>query len=253
MLLLSLLLAANPTPLELPGIGGPIGFDDLTWAPALGKVLVPSGASGKLSLIDPVTREVSQVSGFSTEAKKGGHGDGTTSADFGGGFLFASDRGRAEVTIIDPKSRAILAHFKLAAGPDYVRWVEPLDFPRQLARPLDDFTEGESLIEGGTEYQVPFDPGTMLLTDPFLVHKTLRDSDGLRLSIDFRFLTKYAVESDAVAPGTRSENYLPYPEWAEIGRSSMLATDAPLALYAGPDVATANEYAAPFTVVPRNG
>lgn len=134
-----------------------------------------------------------------------------------------------------------------------VRWVEPRDFPTALARPLDDFRDGESVIDGGTEYKVAFDPGVLLLTDPFLVHKTVRDSDGLRLSIDFRFLTRYPVASDDLAPGTRSENYLPYEEWAEIGRTTMLTTDAPLAAYAGPDLATSNEYAAPFTIVRHDG
>jgi hypothetical protein len=74
----------------------------------------------------------------------------------------------------------------------------------------------------------------------------------LRLSIDFRFLTRYPVATDSLAPGTRGDNYLSYQEWAAIGRTTMLATDAPLAAYAGPDLTTSNEYAAPFTIVPSN-
>jgi len=139
-----------------------------------------------------------------------------------------------------------------APGALGVRWVEPRDFPTSMARPLDDFKEGESLIEGGREYKVAFDPGVLLLTDPFLVHKTLRDSDGLRLSVDFRFLSRYQVESDAVAPGTRGENYLPYKDWAEIGNTSMLATDAPLAPFDGADLTASNEYAAAFTLKKRD-
>lgn len=134
-----------------------------------------------------------------------------------------------------------------------VRWVEPRDFPHEFARPLDDFAEGAHLIEGGREYQVDFDPGVILLSDPFLIHATQRDSDGLRLSVDFRFISRYAIASDAVAPGTRSENYLPYADWSDIGRGRVLTTDAPLELYRGPDVATANEYAAPFTIRALDG
>src|SRR5258706_12767372 len=65
--------------------------------------------------------------GFSTDSDKfgGGHGEGTTSADSGGGLVFASDRSRTEVEIVDPKTMKIVASAKLAGGPDYVRWVEP--------------------------------------------------------------------------------------------------------------------------------
>ena len=129
-----------------------------------------------------------------------------------------------------------------------VRWIEPNSFPRDLARPLDDFRDGESIIAGGTEYTVPFDPGVMIFSDPFLVHATQRDSLDLRLSVDFRFVAREGIASDALAPGTRQENYLSYEDWAEIGRSRVLTTDAPLEPYTGPDIATANEYAAPFAI-----
>jgi hypothetical protein len=165
----------------------------------------------------------------------------------------ASVKWHSDMWAGEPAS-AVIAFLPVFGAPGAlgVRWVEPRDFPTALARPLDDFQDGESVIDGGTEYKVAFDPGVLLLTDPFLVHKTMRDSDGLRLSIDFRFLSRYPVASDELAPGTRGENYLPYDEWAEIGRSTMLTTDAPLAAYAGPDVATSNEYAAPFTILRRN-
>ena len=126
MLFLTVLLAAAPTPIGLGTDGGRVGFDDLSYAPAFGRVLVPAGSTGKLDLIDPATKAVTSVAGFSTQSVKGGHGDGTTSADFGAGFVFASDRGRSELTIVDATALKFLATAPLAAGPDYVRWVEPL-------------------------------------------------------------------------------------------------------------------------------
>ena len=118
---------APPIKLALPGGDGGIGFDDLMYSPALQRVLAPAGRTGKLDLIDPKTQKVDSIGGFSTETDKfaGGHGEGTTSADAGGGYIFASDRGRSEVSIVDPKSSRILGSVKLAGGPDYVRWVEP--------------------------------------------------------------------------------------------------------------------------------
>ena len=118
----------KPASLPLPGGEGGIGFDDLMFSPALHRVLAPAGRTGKLDLIDPKTQKIESVSGFSTDADKfgGGHGEGTTSADVGGGVVFASDRSRTEVAIVDPKTAKITATAKLAGGPDYVRWVEPL-------------------------------------------------------------------------------------------------------------------------------
>src|SRR4051812_35497340 len=80
-------------PVAMPGGERGIGFDDLGYSAALGKVLVPSGATGKVNLVDPRSGAVESISGFSAGAGSGqGHGEGTTSADVGNGFLFASDR-----------------------------------------------------------------------------------------------------------------------------------------------------------------
>jgi hypothetical protein len=111
----------------LPGGDGGIGFDDLRFSPRLGRVLAPAGRTGKLDLIDPKTQAIESIDGFSSEASfGGGHGEGSTSVDDGPGVLFASDRGRHEVAIVDPTAKKITGSAKLAGGPDYVRWVEPL-------------------------------------------------------------------------------------------------------------------------------
>jgi hypothetical protein len=118
---------AKPVALVLPGGDGGIGFDDLTFSASLQRVIAPAGRTGKLDLIDPKTQKVDSIAGFSTDADKfgGGHGEGTTSADVGAGFIFASDRSRTEVEIVDPKASKIVGSAKLAGGPDYVRWVAP--------------------------------------------------------------------------------------------------------------------------------
>ncbi len=114
-------------PLALPDGDRGIGFDDLLFSPALGKVLVPAGRSGRLDLIDPKTLSVDSIAGFTTgRSFGGGHDEGTTSADAGGGLLFASDRSRKLIAIVDPAKKEIVGSAKLGGGPDYVRWVEPL-------------------------------------------------------------------------------------------------------------------------------
>lgn len=119
---------AKPTKLVLPGGDAGIGFDDLMFSPSLHRILAPAGRTGKLDLIDPATLKIESISGFSADSDQfaGGHGEGTTSADSGGGFVFASDRSRTELAVVDTRAMKIVAHQKLTGGPDYVRWVAPL-------------------------------------------------------------------------------------------------------------------------------
>ena len=125
----ALLLGAGETmtALPLPGGEGGIGFDDLRFSPELGKLLVPAGRSGRLDLVDPKTRAIVEISGFSSSREGArGHSQGTTSADFGDGLIFASDRSEQSLVVIDPKARRIGARIKLGGAPDYVRWVAPI-------------------------------------------------------------------------------------------------------------------------------
>ncbi|HEX7476725.1 MAG TPA: hypothetical protein VF331_02860 [Polyangiales bacterium] len=101
-----------------------IGFDDLRYSSTLQRVLVPSGRAGALSLIEPQTGQLSAVRGFSTDAQyAGGHNFGVTSVDEGRGLLFVSDRTSKQAYAIDPKTLRIVCSVKLAAQPDYVRFV----------------------------------------------------------------------------------------------------------------------------------
>lgn len=113
-------------PVPMPGGGAGIGFDDLGFAPGLKKILVPGGRTGKIFLVDPATRKVSSVGGFTAESDyKGGHGEGVTSADEGGGLLFGTDRNAGVVDAVDPRTGKVAASAKLTGGPDYVRYVAP--------------------------------------------------------------------------------------------------------------------------------
>jgi DNA-binding beta-propeller fold protein YncE len=116
--------ARAQTPIELPGGSSGIGFDDLRFAPALGAVLVPAGRTGALVLLDPASRGMTPISGFSAKAGfSGGHDDGVTSADEGQGWIFATDRTSGTLDVVDPRSRKIVSRVKLGGPPDYVRFV----------------------------------------------------------------------------------------------------------------------------------
>lgn len=113
------------TPVALPGGLGGIGFDDLIYSPQLKRVIAPAGRTGSLDLVNPQTLEVTAIAGFSAQGQfGGGHGEGTTSADFGRGVLFAIDRTAMRLDVVDPASQAIVAFAAVSANPDYVRFVE---------------------------------------------------------------------------------------------------------------------------------
>jgi hypothetical protein len=127
--LLAVLLAAPGGPaatsaLAMPGGEAGIGFDDLRFSKELDRVLVPAGRTGRLDLVDPRTLAVESVEGFSrSDSTTRGHGDGTTSADAGDGFVFAVDRTDRTLAVVDPRERRIVARARLGGSPDYVRWV----------------------------------------------------------------------------------------------------------------------------------
>jgi hypothetical protein len=113
------------SPIAFPGGEGGIGFDDLTFAPGIHRVLVPGGRTGKLMLIDPASQATTIVSGFSAATSYGGgHGEGITSADEGHGVIFVTDRSSRQLNVVDELSRQIIATTPLASGPDYVRFVD---------------------------------------------------------------------------------------------------------------------------------
>jgi hypothetical protein len=119
---------AGPTviPVPLPNGDPGIGFDDLRYAPVLKKVLAPAGRTGNLDLVDPSTLEVTAIGGFtaSTTFTAGRHRSGTTSADEGGGKLFAIDNETKSVRVADPATKSILFSTTLGGAPDIVRWVQ---------------------------------------------------------------------------------------------------------------------------------
>ncbi len=109
---------------DLPGGAPGIGFDDMQWSEALGRVIVPGGRTGSVFLIDPDSKEVTALGGFSaSKSYGGGHDFGTTSAIEAGGLVYALDRTTTELVQLDPKTKQRVHALKLHAHPDYVRYV----------------------------------------------------------------------------------------------------------------------------------
>src|SRR5262245_45527135 len=121
--ILALLVLAS-TPLQLPDGKGGIGFDDLRYDAVSGRLLIPAGRTGNVDLIDPATKEITPIGGFSKSAKySAGDGQSVTSVDAGAGLLFATDRTALRLAVIDPGQKKIVGEAALASAPDYVRYV----------------------------------------------------------------------------------------------------------------------------------
>jgi DNA-binding beta-propeller fold protein YncE len=119
-------LAGALESIAVPGGEPGVGYDDLQYAPLLKRILVPAGRTGRLALIDPSTRKVTAIDGFTSKASyHGGHGDGTTSAAEldASGFVVATDRGARALKVVDTRAGTVGEPVKLAAAPDYVRFV----------------------------------------------------------------------------------------------------------------------------------
>ncbi|MGH8290730.1 MAG: YncE family protein [Steroidobacteraceae bacterium] len=109
--------------IKVPGGEHGVGFDDIGYAAPLHRVTVPAGATGNLVMIDPVTDALTVIPGVAAApADAKGRREGTSSAVYAEGYLFASDHDPAEVVAINPHTRKIVGRTKLESGPDYVRY-----------------------------------------------------------------------------------------------------------------------------------
>lgn len=119
-------VASKSVPLPEGSAG--IGFDDIQYSSAMKKVLVPSGRTGRLNLVDPETLAVTSITGFSSAKDyKGGHGEGITSVAEGQRMLFVTDRSSLKLNVLDADSKKIIATTPLGSSPDYVRFIPALN------------------------------------------------------------------------------------------------------------------------------
>src|SRR5437899_297364 len=118
--------SSNLPKIALPGGTSGIGFDDLVFAGGIRRVLVPAGRTGKVFLLDPDSKAVSAIDGFSGSGiRAGGHQVVPTSADEGPQTLFVIDRTAKRLLLVNEPSKVVTAVAELASTPDYVRYASP--------------------------------------------------------------------------------------------------------------------------------
>ncbi|MGH8125373.1 MAG: YncE family protein, partial [Rhodanobacteraceae bacterium] len=121
------LAASAPLPpqavIRIPGGAHGIGFDDIGYSGKLDRITIPAGTTGNLVLMDPVTHALTIIPDVSTPPKVKSFREGTTSAIYAEGYLFASDHDPTEIVTINPRTHAVIGRTKLESGPDYIRYV----------------------------------------------------------------------------------------------------------------------------------
>jgi DNA-binding beta-propeller fold protein YncE len=119
-------VAPIPKVVAIPDGEHGLGFDDIGYSAALGRVVIPSASTGAINLIDPPSLAIEAIPIFAAApVARRGHGEGVTSADAANGYIFATDRTSRKLGVINLSSRKMVASAALAGGPDYVRFVAP--------------------------------------------------------------------------------------------------------------------------------
>jgi hypothetical protein len=112
--------------------------------------------------------------------------------------------------------------------------IECGEMPREMELPsmhvMSDFNEGREIpkvvaYEGGK-----LQHGTMYFNDARGLHQTVRRvSEGVRISIDFRFRRKFNEAYRAMVPlsvgGVETDMSIPYEEWLKVGREKLIVFD----------------------------
>ena len=112
--------------------------------------------------------------------------------------------------------------------------IEAGEMPREMElgamRILSDFNEGRDIPKVVAYTDAALQHGTMYFNDARGLHQTVRRvSEGLRISIDFRFRRKFNDAYRAMVPplsgGVEEDHCIPYEEWLKVGRERMIVFD----------------------------
>lgn len=117
--------AAPPSArIAIPGGTHGVDFDDLQYFPAIDRVAIPAAQTGDLDLINPKNNAVTVIADVAAKTAAPGSDDrGATSAAYGDGYIFTGDHGDASIVIIAASNDKVVAHARLAANYDYIRFL----------------------------------------------------------------------------------------------------------------------------------
>ncbi|OLP16553.1 hypothetical protein BST81_20360 [Leptolyngbya sp. 'hensonii'] len=116
--------------------------------------------------------------------------------------------------------------------------IEAGEMPREMElsamRVMSDFDEGRDIPKVVSYSDAQLQHGTMYFNDARGLHQTVRrTSEGLRISVDFRFRRKFNEAYRAMVPpsigGVEEDNCVPYEEWLQVGSDRLIVFDETMA------------------------
>jgi hypothetical protein len=112
--------------------------------------------------------------------------------------------------------------------------IEAGEMPREMElgamRVMSDFDQGRDIPMVVAYQEAKLQHGTMYFNDARGLHQTVRrKSEGVRISIDFRFRRKFNDLYRAMVPpaigGVEEDNCIPYQEWLKVGSERLVVFD----------------------------
>lgn len=97
---------------------------------------------------------------------------------------------------------------------------------KKLIGILPDYNEGAKMMQNAKKYSCEFVQGFAYIGDSLILHRTIKRGGGLRVSVNFRFIPKNIVASDAMQDVEPEMNwqrhFVPIGEWHSVGDSALL-------------------------------
>ena len=109
-----------------------------------------------------------------------------------------------------------------------IKFFAPQVFPKDQIKTLSDYNDGNIKTKDMKELTARYDDRGWIFIDPFILHQTYKESNSLRISLDFRFIPKELVESDTFENENRKPYFISMKECMSFGENKLLSTNQKL-------------------------
>jgi len=122
---------------------------------------------------------------------------------------------------------AMLVFLSLLGNPDKagINFMYAKNFPTAYARPLQDYVSGEPVVKTAEKLSAKFCNGKWFMIDSYLLHQTTKNGEGLRISLDIRFMPKKIIASDTKGADDRLRFFCSFDQWLEVGSKRWVTTN----------------------------
>ena len=106
-----------------------------------------------------------------------------------------------------------------------INFFEPKKFPKNQISTLDDYNHGNTQIGDIVELNTKYNDMGWIFIDPYILHQTFKNSNSVRVSLDFRFIPKEVIDSDTFEDENRKPYFISVENWKSFGVSKVLSTN----------------------------